>query len=60
MYDQSTIRNTIENYYIDLYSDPIPVRPMLEGVEWDTLEDEQSNELERPFSSKKSCLLSTI
>lgn len=38
VYDQSVIRDNIEQYFIDLYHDPMPSRPHLEGVQWATLE----------------------
>lgn len=53
MYDQVKIQDCLEHYYVDLYYDPLPIRPILEGVEWDTLDGVQSVGLEKPFSSKE-------
>lgn len=50
VYDQERIRNAVEHYYIDLYSDPLPHRPHLEDVECDVLSEEQRTDLDRPFS----------
>lgn len=53
MYDQELIREAVEQYYIHLYTDPFPVRPVLEGVDFDHITPDQSRGLERPFSKEE-------
>lgn len=36
-YDQFEIRENIKQYFIDLYHDPMPAQPNLDGVQWDML-----------------------
>lgn len=38
---------------MELYSDPMPRRPVLEGVEFDQISDEMSRWLERPFTEEE-------
>lgn len=60
IYDQEQIRNLVEQYYIDLYIDPIPIRPTLVGVEFDCISKEMRSWLERPFQRKRFCMLSNL
>lgn len=53
IYDQKLIRDNIEQYYGDLYSEPFPHRPILKGVEWASLDDGTSRDLEKPFSNEE-------
>lgn len=53
LYDQDQIREAMENYYINLYTNPMPVRPVLEGVKFDCINPDQSRWMERPFSEEE-------
>lgn len=39
--DQSVIRDHIEQYFLNLYTEPMPFRPILLGVEFNVISDEQ-------------------
>lgn len=47
------IRNQIKQFYQNLYSDPFPYRPKIEGVDFDSINDKDQRWLERPFSKEK-------
>lgn len=51
--DQEQIHDEIEKYYTSLHKDPIPCRPVLEGVDFERIDEEQRSQLERPFADDK-------
>lgn len=53
VYDQDRIGDIVEHYYIDLYNNLNPIRPILEGVTFDRIEEDMRRWLERPFSEEE-------
>lgn len=51
--DQEKIRDKIESYNVNLYSDLMPYCPYLKGVEFDRIDEVQRGWLERPFSEEE-------
>lgn len=51
--DQAKIRDCIEEYYRQLYMEPFPKRPEIEGVDFDFISEDQRRWLERPFSKEE-------
>lgn len=49
MTDQEKIKDSIEEYFMRLYTDPLPDRPKLVGIEFDRISEDQQRWLERPF-----------
>lgn len=43
------IRDSIEDYYVKLYTESFPDWLVVEGVEFDCISEEQQRWLERPF-----------
>lgn len=48
-YDQGKIQDYIEQYYVNFYKKRLPYRPILEGVDFDGIGEEQQRWLKRPF-----------
>lgn len=40
VYNQEKIRDSIEQFYVNLYCNPFPNRPILEEVDWNMLEEQ--------------------
>lgn len=53
VYNQEQIRDMVERYYRHLYTDPIPDRPVLEGVAFDCITSDQSRGMDRPFTNEE-------
>lgn len=51
--DQVKIRDNIEEYCRQLYIEPFPERPEIEGVDFDIISEDQRMWLERPFSEEE-------
>lgn len=49
VYDQVKIRDVVEKFYAHFDTDPFPIRPELEGVDFDHISEDQHWWLERPF-----------
>lgn len=47
------IRDLVEQYYVDLYTDPHPSRPTMESFNFDRISEDQRQWLERPFSEEE-------
>lgn len=44
------IRKEAELYYLNLFKDEYPMRPILEGLEFDRISNQETIWIERPFS----------
>lgn len=51
--NKSEIRNEVESYYVNLFKDDVPVRPLLDGLEFDKISDEKKSWVEHSFSIKE-------
>lgn len=49
-------RNEVESYYLNLFKEEHPVRPILDGLEFDRISRQEKNWVERPFSKRK-CMI---
>lgn len=53
MIEQENIRDSIEEFYTKLYTDPFLDRLELEEVEFDSISEDQLKWLERPFMEEE-------
>lgn len=53
MYDQQQIWDVPVRYYTNLYNDPFPIRPKLEGVDFERISEDQNRWMERPFTMEE-------
>lgn len=53
VYDQEWIRDVVERFYTNLYTDHFPKQSVLDGVDFDRIGDVQCQWLERLFSKEE-------
>lgn len=51
--DLGAIGSEVEDYYINLYKEEFPVRPMLDGMEFDCISTAENRMVERAFSKEE-------
>lgn len=52
-HNQVDIRMEVESYYMNLFKEEHPVRPLLDGMEFDCILDQEKSCIERPSSEEE-------
>lgn len=50
--NKSKIKNEVESYYVNLFKDDVPIRPLLNGLEYNKISDVEKPWVEHPFLGK--------